>query len=127
MSIPNPPRSSTHGAQHSIPISLIPSSAGGKPLARPTLFVTRIVPSQGQTSSIEKSTVYVPPTHTIVVNPPSNLGQPLGAQPVTNQTYLGYGYTTNQVPVGNINYSPNPTGMPYVGIPYPSNTFTLWG
>ena len=57
-----------------------------------------------------------------MVNPPSSSGQPLGAQPVTNQTSWGYGYTTNQVAIGNINYQPTPTG-----IPYPSNTFTSWG
>ena len=62
-----------------------------------------------------------------MVNPPSISGQPLGAQPVTNQTSWGYGYTANQVPIGNINYQPTPIGMPYVGIPYPSNTFTPWG
>ena len=62
-----------------------------------------------------------------VVNPPSSSGQSLGAQPVTNQTSQGYGYTANQVPVGNINYQPNPIGMPYARITYPSNTFTPWG
>ena len=67
--------------------------------------------------------VYVPPTHTNVVNPASSSGQPLGAQPVTNQTSWGYGYTVNQIPVGNINYPPNPIRIPYAGIPYPSNTF----
>ena len=44
-----------------------------------------------------------------------------------SQTSLGYGYTTNQIPIGNINYPPNPTGMPYAIITYPSNTFTPWG
>ena len=73
------------------------------------LSVTGIVPSHGQTSSIEQSTVYVPPTHTNVVNPLSSSVQPLRAQPVTNQTSWGYGYIENQVPVGNINYPPNPT------------------
>ena len=48
MSIPNPPRSSAPGAQPSIPVSSVPSSAGGKPLTRPTLSGTRIVPSQGK-------------------------------------------------------------------------------
>ena len=52
---------------------------------------TGIVPSQGETSNIESSTVYVPPTHTNVVNSPSNSGQPLGAQPVTIQSSRGYG------------------------------------
>ena len=52
MSVPNPPGSSTPGEQHSIPISSIPSSAVGKPSARPTLPVTRIVGSHGHTSSI---------------------------------------------------------------------------
>ena len=37
---------------------------------------------------------------------------------------MGYGY---QIPVANINYPPNPIGMPYAGIPYPSNTFMPWG
>ena len=127
MSVPNLPMSFAPGAQPSIPVSSLPSSVGGKPLARPMLSITEIVPSQGQTSSIEKSTIYVPPTHTNVVNLPSSSGQPLGAQPITNQTSWGYGYTTNQVPVGNINYPPNPTGMAYAGIPYPSNTFMPWG
>ena len=62
-----------------------------------------------------------------MVNPPSSSGHPLGAQLVTNQTSWGYGYTTNQVPIGNLNYPPNPTGIPNAGIPYPSNTFTPWG
>ena len=47
MSIPHPPRSFAPGAQHSILVSSIPSSAGGKILARPMLSVTRIVPSHG--------------------------------------------------------------------------------
>ena len=86
ISVPNPPRSSTPGAQHSIPILSLPYNVRGKPLARPTLYSTRILPSQGNTSGIEKYIVYVPPTHTNVVNPPSSSGHPLGAQPVTNQT-----------------------------------------
>jgi len=122
MFIPNLPRYSAPKAQSSIPISSVPSSAMGKPLARPTLSGTEIVPSQGKTSNIEPSIVYVPPTHTNVVNPPSSSGQPLGAQPVTIQSSGGYGY---QIPVGN--HPPNPTGMPYAGIPYPSNTFMPWG
>ena len=104
MSIPNPPRSSTPGEQHSILVSSIPSSVRGQPPARPMLPVTGIVASHGQTSSIDKSTVYVPPTQTNVVNPPSSLSQPLGEQPVTNQTSCGYGYIENKVPVENINY-----------------------
>ena len=47
MFVPNPPRSSARGAQHSIPVSSLPSSAGGKPPARPTLSEAEIVPSQG--------------------------------------------------------------------------------
>ena len=74
MSIPNPLRSSTPGAQNSIPVSSLPSSARGQPPEQPTLSVTGIVPSHGQTSSIEQSTVHVPPTHTNVVNPPSSSG-----------------------------------------------------
>ena len=120
MYVPNPPRSSTPGAQPSIPILSSPSSVGGKPSTLPTLFGIGIVPSQGQTSNIEQSIVYVPPTHNDVVNPPSSSGQPLGAQPVTIQSFEGYGY---QIPVGNINHPPNPIGMPYAGIPYPSNAF----
>ena len=108
ISVPNPPRSSTLGTQPSIPILLVPSSVEGKPPARPMLSDTRIVPSQGKTSNIEPSTIYVPPTHSNVVNPPSSLGHPLGAQPVTVQSSGGYGY---QIPVGN--HPPNPTGMPY--------------
>ena len=82
------------------------------------LFDTEIVPSQGQTSNIEPSTVYVPPTHTIVVNPPSSSGQPFEAQPVTIQSSGDYGY---QIPIGNINHPPNPKG-----IPYPCNALTTW-
>ena len=119
MYVPNLPRSSAPEIQSSIPIFSIPSSAGGQPLARPTLFDTGIVPSQGQTSNIEPSTVYVPPTHTNVVNPPSSSGQPSRAQPVTIQSSGGYGY---RIPIGNINHPPNP-----IGIPYPSNTITPWG
>ena len=78
MYVPNPLRSSAHGEQHSIHVSSTPSSAGEQPPARPTLPITGVVASNGQTSSIEKSTVYVPPTHTNVVNPPSSSGQPLG-------------------------------------------------
>ena len=47
MSIPNPPESSAPRAQHSIPVSSLPSSARGKPPARPMLSGTGIVPSQG--------------------------------------------------------------------------------
>ena len=54
--VPNLPRSSTPGAQPSIPISSVPSSARGQPPVRPTLSG-----SQGQTSNIEPSTVYSPP------------------------------------------------------------------
>ena len=86
------------------------------------LYDLGVVPSQEQTSNIETSTVFVPPTHTNVVNPPSSSGQPLGVQLVTIQSSSGYGY---QIPVGN--HPSNPTRMPYVGIPYPSNTFTPWG
>ena len=74
MSVPNLPNSSTPGAQPSIHVSTFPFSARGQPPTRPTLSGTGIVPIQGQTSSIEKSTVYVPPTHTNVVNPPSSSG-----------------------------------------------------
>ena len=122
MSVLNPPRSFASGAQLSIPISSLPLNAGGQPSVRPTLSETGIVPSQEQTSNIETSTVFVPPTHTNVVNPPSSSGQPLGAQPVTIQSSSGYGY---QIPIGN--HPSNPTGMPYTRIPYPSNTFTPWG
>ena len=66
MSIPNLPRSPTPEIQPSIHVLSVPSNAGGQPPARPTLSYTRIVPSQGHTSNIEPSTVYVPPTHTIV-------------------------------------------------------------
>ena len=45
MSVPNPPRSCAPGTQPSIPVSSLPSSAEGKPSARPTLSSTRIVPS----------------------------------------------------------------------------------
>ena len=62
MSVPNPPGSSAPGAQHSIPISSLPSSVEEPPV-RPTLSVTRIVPSHGQTSSIDRSIVYVPYPH----------------------------------------------------------------
>ena len=79
MFVPNPPRSIAPGAQPSILVSSLPSSVGGQPPARPTLSGTGIVSSQGQTSGIEQSIVYVPPTHTNVVNPPSSLGHPLGA------------------------------------------------
>ena len=82
MSVPNPPRSFASGAQPSILVSLVPLNVGGQPLARPTLSDTKVVPSKGQTSNIETSTVFVPPTHTNVVNPPSSSGQPSGAQPV---------------------------------------------
>ena len=93
-------------------------------MTRPMLSGTRIVPSQGWTYNIEPSIVYVPPTHTNVVNPPSSSGEPSGTQPITIQSSRGYGY---QIPIGNINNPPNPIGMPYAGIPYPSNTFTPWG
>ena len=61
MSVPNPPGSFAPRAQPSILVSSIPSSVGGKPLARPMLSITEIVPSQGHTSNIEPSIVYVPP------------------------------------------------------------------
>ena len=78
MSIPNPPGSSAPGAQHSIHVLSIPSSARGQPPARPMLSITIIVASHGKNSSIEKSIVYVPPTHMNVVNPSSSSGQHLG-------------------------------------------------
>ena len=53
MYVPNPLGSSTPREQHSIPVSSIPSSVGGKPPAQPTLPVTGIVANHGQTSSIE--------------------------------------------------------------------------
>ena len=37
------------------------------------------------------------------------------------------GHPANQVTVGNMNYQPTPTGMSYTRIPYPRNSFTLWG
>ena len=40
MSVPNPPRSSTPRSQPSVPVSSVPSSAGGKPPARPMLSST---------------------------------------------------------------------------------------
>ena len=49
------------------------------------------------------------------------------AQPAVNQPSWGYGYPTNQIPVGNMNYQTTSTGMPYTGIPNPRNTFTPWG
>ena len=82
MSVPNPPRYFASGAQPSIPVSLVPSNAGGEPPERPTLSDAEILPSQGKTYNIESSTIFVPPTHTNVVNPPSNSGQRLGAQPI---------------------------------------------
>ena len=59
-----------------------------------------------------------------MVNTPPSSGHPLEEQPVTSQTFWGYGYIENQVHVGNINYQPNPTRIPYARTPYPSNTFT---
>ena len=85
---------------------------------------TGIVSSQGKTSGIEQYTVYVPPTHTNVVIPPSSSDHPLGAQPVTIQSFGGYGH---QILVRNINCPSNPIGIPYDVIPYPSNTFMPWG
>ena len=79
MSIPNPLGSFAPRVQHSIHVSSSPSSAREKPVVWPTLSVTGTAPSQGQTSSIEKSTVYVPPTHT-KDNPPSSSGHPLGTE-----------------------------------------------
>ena len=72
ISIPNFPRSSVLEIQSSIPISSTHSSAGGKPPTQPMLFDTGIVTSQGKTSNIEPSTIYVPPIHSNVVNPPSS-------------------------------------------------------
>ena len=45
--VPNPPGSYAPGEQHPIPVSSIPSSAGGKPPERPTLPITGIVASNG--------------------------------------------------------------------------------
>ena len=89
MSHPNPPGSSAPGEQHSIHVLSIPSSAVGKPPALTTLFGTEIVSSQGHTSGIEKSIVYVPPTHTNVVNLPYSLGHTFGAQPIRIYPYQG--------------------------------------
>ena len=71
--------------------------------------------------------MYVPPTHTNMVNPPFSSGQPLGVQPALNQPSWGYGYPENQLPVVNMNYQPTSTGNMYYGIPYLGNTFTPWG
>ena len=71
--------------------------------------------------------MYVPPTHTNMVNPPSSLVQSSGVQHAVNQLSWGYGYPTNQLPVVNINYQPTSTGTMYSRIPYPGNTFTPWG
>ena len=71
--------------------------------------------------------VYVRPTNTNVVNPPSSSGQPSVAQPAVHQPSWGYGYPKNQMHVGNMNYYPTPIGMYYTRIPYLGNTFTPWG
>ena len=78
MYVPNPPESFAPREQHSILVSSISSSAERQPLAQPMLHVTRFVASHGHTSSIEQSIVYVPPTHTNVVNPPSVQVSPWG-------------------------------------------------
>ena len=83
MSDPNPPRAFAYGAQPSIPVSSVPLNAMGQPPARPTLSDPGVVPSQEQTSNIETSIVFVPPTHNNVVNIPSSSGRPLGAQLVS--------------------------------------------
>ena len=75
---PNPPRYFSSGAQSSIPVSLVPLNVVGQPPTRPTLSDPRVVPSQEYTSNMETSTVFVPPTHTNLVNSLSSLGQHLG-------------------------------------------------
>ena len=87
MYVPNLPKSSAPRTQPSIPVLSLPSSARGKPPARPMLSGTRIVPNQGQNSNIEQSTIYVPPTHTNMANPPSISGHLLGAQPVDHSIF----------------------------------------
>ena len=85
------------------PIVYVPSNVGGKPLVQPTLSVSGVVTSTRQTSTVGKSMVYDPPTHTHMLNPISTLGQPLGVQSVVNQPYWGYGYPKNQLPIVNMN------------------------
>ena len=124
-SVSSPPRSSRAGEKPSTLVVSVPYSVTRKPPAQSTLPFGGVVTHNRQASNAGTSTVYVPPTN--IVNPPLSSGQPLGAQPVVSQAYLGYGYPSNQVLVGNMNYQPTPTGMSYTRIPYPGNTFTPWG
>ena len=89
----------------------VPSNVMGLPPIRPTLPTSGIVTNNRQTSIVGQSTEYVPHTNTNVVNPPSSSGQPSMAQPAVHQPSWGYGYPTNQMLVGNMNYQPTPIGM----------------
>ena len=54
----------------------IPSNVGGEPPMRPTLPTIGTVTSNRKTYDVGKSIVYVPPTNTDVLNPPSSPGHP---------------------------------------------------
>ena len=54
--------------------------------------VSGVATSVKQTSATRQSIVFVPPTNTNTVNPPSSLGQPSGVQPAIDQISWGYGY-----------------------------------
>ena len=94
---------------------------------RPMLSTSGIVTNNRETSNVGQSTVYVPPTNTNVVNPPPSSGQTLVAQPIVHQPSWVYGYPTNKIPIGNMNYQHTPIGISYTRIPYPGNAFTPWG
>ena len=83
-----------------------------------------VIMNNRKTSAAVKSTIYVPPTNTNMVNPPSSSGHPSVAQLAVHKPSWGYGYPANQIPIGNMNYQPNPIGMSYTRIPYSGNTFT---
>ena len=94
-SISSHPILSMAGGKPSVPVVFVPSNTRGKPSVRPTLPTSGIVTNNRKTSTVGKSTVYVPPTNTNMVSPPSSLVQPLVAQPVVNQPSWDYGYSTN--------------------------------
>ena len=83
-SVSSHPIPSIAGAKPSAQVVFVPSNIRGKPPVRPMLSVSGVVTSTRKTSTTGKSVVYVPPTHTNMVNPPSSSGQPLGVKPVVN-------------------------------------------
>ena len=112
-SVSSPPIPSMAGGKPSVPVASIPSNVGGKPPVQVMSSVSGVSTSFRQTSIARQFAMFVPPTNTNMVNPPSSCSQPLGVQLAVDQTSWGYGYPGNQLHVGNMNYQPTSIGTMY--------------